>query len=110
MGFMRASNGRVIRPEILDNLPLDEKRRSLHDLTRLNRQSGRRPLRRLFERVVGAGEECNVLGVGAAWGDMGPYLRELYPGARVTSLDYRTDHLLPAPPPRVAADAFQLPF
>src|SRR5450756_193148 len=40
MGFMRAMNGRIIRPEILDDLPLAQKRRSLEDLTLLNRQSG----------------------------------------------------------------------
>jgi 2-polyprenyl-3-methyl-5-hydroxy-6-metoxy-1,4-benzoquinol methylase len=110
MGFMRAMNGRIIRPEILDDLPLAQKRRSLEDLTLLNRQSGRRPLRRLLKRVVRPDDEFTILDIGAASGDMGRYMRELYPGARVASLDYRPDHLMLAPPPRIVADAFRLPF
>ena len=110
MGFMRAAGGRIIRPEILDELPLERKRRSLADLTRLNRQSGARPLRRLFAGAADREEAFTLLDVGAASGDMGRYVRELYPAARVTSLDYKVDHLLLAPPPRVAADAFSLPF
>ncbi len=110
MGFMRAMGGRIIRPEILDDLALDRKRRSLEDLTRLNRQSGRRPLRRLLEQVVRPNDAFTVLDIGAASGDLWRYARELYPGARVTSLDYRPDHLTPAPCPRVCADAFRIPF
>jgi SAM-dependent methyltransferase len=110
MGFMRAMNGRIIRPEILDDLPLAQKRRSLADLTVLNRQSGRRPLRNLLSRVVGPREEFTILDIGAASGDMGRYIHKLYPGARVTSLDYRQEHLMLAAPPRIAADAFRIPL
>jgi 2-polyprenyl-3-methyl-5-hydroxy-6-metoxy-1,4-benzoquinol methylase len=51
-----------------------------------------------------------MLDVGAASGDMGRAVRELYPLARVTSLDYRHYHLAAADPPRVVADAFRIPF
>ncbi|MGH9594797.1 MAG: class I SAM-dependent methyltransferase, partial [Bryobacteraceae bacterium] len=35
---------------------------------------------------------------------------EWYPGARVSSLDYLASHLADCPGPRIAADAFRLPF
>jgi ubiquinone/menaquinone biosynthesis C-methylase UbiE len=101
---------RVIRPELLDDVPLERKRGSLADLDRLNGQSGVRPFRETLARVVGPDEAFSALDVGAASGFMGRYLQDLYPRARVASLDYRLDHLAPAPPPRVAADAFRLPF
>src|SRR5438874_1314712 len=107
---MRAMGGRLIRPEILDDLPLDQKRNSLRDLTRLNQQSGRRPLRRLLEQAVPRSGPFTLLDVGAASGDMGSYIGRLYPGARVTSLDYKPEHLAQAPQTRVVADAFRLPF
>jgi hypothetical protein len=107
---MHAMGGRIIRPEILDDLPLEQKRESLRDLTRLNQQSGYRPLRRLLKSAVQRGSAFTLLDVGAASGDLGVYIRSLYPEARVTSLDYRPEHLASASPPRVAADAFRLPF
>jgi len=107
---MRAMGGRLIRPEILDDLPLDQKRNSMRDLTRLNQQSGRRPLRRLLEQAVPRSGPFTLLDVGAASGDMGSYIGRLYPGARVTSLDYKPEHLAQAPQTRVVADAFRLPF
>jgi len=107
---MHAMGGRLIRPEILDDLPLEQKRNSLRDLTRLNQQSGRRPLRRLLAEAVPEGRPFSLLDVGAASGDMGAYIASLHPGIRVTSLDYRQEHLQPAPQPRVVADAFRLPF
>ena len=41
---------------------------------------------------------------------MGECLRRRFPNAMVVSLDHRSFHLRNAPGPRVAADAFQLPF
>ena len=41
---------------------------------------------------------------------MGACIRALYPHARVTSLDRLESHLEKAPTPKVAADAFALPF
>ncbi len=107
---MRALGGRIIRPEILDDLPLEQKRNSLNDLTRLNRQSGYRPLRRLLARAVPASAAFTLLDVGAATGHMTSYIASLYPAAAVTSLDYRLEHLSSKPERRVAADAFLLPF
>jgi ubiquinone/menaquinone biosynthesis C-methylase UbiE len=104
--------GRVIRPEILDDLPLEDARRSLDDLVRLNRQwGGHSTLRWLLAQAIASDRETfSLLDVGAASGDMGECVRRWYPGATVTSLDYRASHLEPCAPPKVVADAFGLPF
>ncbi|HTS76788.1 MAG TPA: methyltransferase domain-containing protein [Bryobacteraceae bacterium] len=101
--------GRVLKPELLDSLPEPQARASLDDLTRINRHwGGHATLRRLLaENVVG---DFSLLDVGAASGDMGACVRRWYPGARVTSLDRIVSHLTRAAAPRVAADAFALPF
>ena len=103
---------RVIRPEILDSLPLAEARRSLDDLVRLNRSwGGYSTLRWLMARAVpNKRETFSLLDVGAASGDMGACVRQWYPRATVTSLDYRASHLDACAAPRVVGDAFALPF
>ena len=55
-------------------------------------------------------DSFSVLDVGAASGDMGAAIRRRYPRARVTSLDYKGDHLAQAADPKLVADAFRLPF
>jgi len=106
---MHCLRGRVLKPEILDTLPEAEARASLNDLTRINRHwGGHSTLRHLLqENVAGA---FTLLDVGAASGDMGERIREWYPQACVTSLDRIPSHLSKAPSPKVAADAFALPF
>src|SRR5438128_1524337 len=102
---------RVIRPEILDDSDAEYAAPSVRDLIRLNRYFGGYPaLRAVLPDVARPGETFSVLDVGAASGDMGAVIRRARPGARVTSLDYRVDHLRGAAPPVVVADAFQLPF
>ena len=56
------------------------------------------------------GQPFSVLDVGAASGDMGACIRQWYPAAKVTSLDYVASHLAGSPGQRVAGDAFRLPF
>lgn len=106
---MHCLGGRVLKPEILDTLPEAQARASLADLTRINaRWGGHSTLRHLLkENVSGA---FTLLDVGAASGDMGARIREWYPQARVTSLDRIPSHLSKAGAPRVAGDAFALPF
>lgn len=102
---------RVIVPEMLDHAPPDVTRASLRDLARINRYlGGHYALGRLFARVARPDEAFSVLDIGAASGDMGAAIRRRYPNARVTSLDYLADHLAQAAHPKVAADAFHLPF
>ena len=107
---MHCFSGRVLKPEILDSLPYDQARASLADLTRINRLwGGRAALRRLLRDAIGE-PQFSLLDVGAASGDMGKSIREWYPEARVTSLDHVASHLAAAPDPRIAGDAFSLPF
>ena len=102
--------GRVLKPEILDTLPYDQAKASLSDLIRLNRVwGGHSTLRHLLRQTVPEGP-FSLLDVGAASGDMGMRIREWYPQARVISLDRITSHLANAHGPRVAGDAFGLPF
>ena len=102
---------RVILPELLDGTPDAEAVGAVRDLTRINRYlGGYWTVGRLFDRVVKPGDAFTVLDVGAASGDMGAAIRRGYPQARVTSLDRKRNHLAEAAPPRLQADAFELPF
>jgi SAM-dependent methyltransferase len=102
---------RVIVPEMLDHAPPDVTRASLRDLARINRYlGGYYVLGRLFASVARPADSFSVLDVGAASGDMGAAIRRRYPHARVTSLDYKADHLAQASDPKLVADAFGLPF
>lgn len=104
-------HGRVLRPEILDTLPYERARASLGDLVRINRHwGGHSTLKHLLAEAVRPDETFTLLDVGAASGDMGAVARRCYPRARVTSLDRVASHLTICDTPRVAADAFCLPF
>jgi hypothetical protein len=96
---------------MLDHAPPDVARASLRDLTRINRYlGGYLVVWKMFARLVQPGESFSVLDVGAASGDMGAAILRSFPNARVTSVDYKTTHLAQAADPKVAADAFLLPF
>jgi 2-polyprenyl-3-methyl-5-hydroxy-6-metoxy-1,4-benzoquinol methylase len=108
---MHCLGNRVILPELLDSLPPEQARASLRDLVRINRRwGGHSTLRRLLTETVGKADKFSVLDVGAASGDMGACIREWYPGAVVTSLDYVESHLAGSAGPKVVGDAFGLPF
>jgi len=107
----RVLSARLIEPEMLDHAPPDVARASLRDLARVNRYlGGYLVLRNMFARVMQPGDSFSVLDVGAASGDMGAAIRRSFPGVRVTSLDYKADHLAQAADPKLVADAFHLPF
>jgi SAM-dependent methyltransferase len=96
---------------MLDHAPPEVACASLRDLERVNRYlGGRLVLRGMFARLVQPGESFSVLDVGAASGDMGAAILRRFPRARVTSLDYKGDHLAQAADPKLVADAFHLPF
>lgn len=102
---------RVITPELLDHAPPEEARENLRDLVRVNRYfGGHWVLRRIFSSFVAPQQSFSVLDIGAASGDMGAALRQRYPNATVTSLDRNAGHLESAAQPKLAGDAFQLPF
>jgi SAM-dependent methyltransferase len=108
---MHCLGNRLILPEILDTLPPGQARASLQDLVRINHYwGGHSTLRSLLKETVVEGEAFSILDVGAASGDMGARIREWYPAAEVTSLDYVASHLGSSAERRVAADAFRLPF
>jgi SAM-dependent methyltransferase len=102
---------RHIVPEMLDHAPPEVARASLRDLERVNRYlGGYLVVRKMFARLVRPGESFSVLDVGAASGDMGAAILRRFPRARVTSLDYKDDHIIQAAHPKLLADAFHLPF
>ena len=102
---------RIIEPELLDHLPAEEARPNLADLVRINQRfGGHSVIRKSLARVVRKGEPFTVLDVGAASGDTARLVRKLYPAASAVSLDYSAANLQMAPPPKVIADAFALPF
>ena len=103
--------GRVITPELLDEVPPAEAIPSLRDLVRINRYlGGYSTLRSMLRQIVAPTEPFSLLDVGAASGDMGRVVLHGYPNASVTSFDYKLDHLTPAANPRLVGDAFALPF
>lgn len=108
--FAMASN-RLLQPELLDSAAPALADPNLRDLARINRWfGGHRALLAVLSRIVGRRELFTVLDVGAGSGDMGRCIHRRFPKARVTSLDRRSFHLSRAEAPKVAADAFRLPF
>ena len=103
--------GRVIVPELLDRAGPEETRLNLDDLIRINRMfGGYRILRPLIGQFVKPEDSFTLLDVGAASGDMGREIHKAFPGGHVVSLDRRFPNLSFAPAPKLAADAFRLPF
>lgn len=82
----------------------------MRDLVRINRYLGGHEATRKALYSVAPDRPFTVLDVGAASGDTAEVIRDRYPRASVTSLDYKLHHLRAAASPKVAADAFRLPF
>jgi ubiquinone/menaquinone biosynthesis C-methylase UbiE len=102
---------RVLKPELMDDADPAEAAVCLRDLARINRWfGGHRALVQVLKTLLKPGERFSILDVGAASGDMGGVIRNHFSGATVVSLDYRVSHLRLGQGPRVAANAFQLPF
>jgi 2-polyprenyl-3-methyl-5-hydroxy-6-metoxy-1,4-benzoquinol methylase len=103
--------GRVLKPELLDSAASESRNRNLDDIARINRWfGGHRILLRVLRDLASPRERFSVLDVGAASGDMGECIRKAFPNARVLVTDYRLAHLRNGALPRLAADAFRLPF
>ena len=108
---MHCLGKRLILPELLDTLPPEQARASLGDLVRINRRwGGHSTLRKLLAETVPGAGRFSVLDVGAASGDMGACIRQWYPEASVTSLDYVESHLGGPSGTKIAGDAFRMPF
>jgi SAM-dependent methyltransferase len=104
------SSRRIIRHEILDEQTPEAGAKSLRDLVRINRYLGGHEASRKALRSVAPNRPFTMLDVGAASGDTAEAIRAAFPSARVTSLDYKRHHLRRAAEPKVAGDAFRLPF
>lgn len=99
---------RIIEPEWLDHATDAEVDANLRDLRFLNRWFGAHGILRDCLRAIPAPR--TILDVGAASGDMGRIAAQVHPQASVISLDLQARNLQRATAPRVAADAFALPF
>ncbi|HLY17333.1 MAG TPA: methyltransferase domain-containing protein [Bryobacteraceae bacterium] len=98
------------QPELLETAEPVLADRNLCDLARINRWfGGHRALLQILGELAPV-EPFTLLDIGAGSGDMGWSIGGRFPGSQVTSLDRRRFHLRRAQSPRVAADAFQLPF
>jgi SAM-dependent methyltransferase len=109
---MAIGHERVIVPELLDHASPDVARANLRDLVRINRYlGGHAILRRVMADLVRSTEDrFSMLDIGAASGDMGAFLQRRYRRAIITSLDRSCVHLERAAHPKLAGDAFRLPF
>jgi len=110
-GRVAIAEQRVIIPELLDHASPEDALQCLKDLARINRYfGGYRTLRKIFGEFVRPQESFSVLDVGAGSGDLGAALRRSYTRATVVSLDRQRVHVNAAPHPKLAADAFRMPF
>jgi len=104
-------NGRSLRAERLEAAEVEEVQENLLDIARINRWfGGHRTLLQLLRGLVGPLDRFSIVDVGAASGDMGRCIQNRFPRATVVSLDRQALHLKTANTPRIAADAFALPF
>lgn len=111
MALMTAWAARSIQPELLDSAAGPDREASLRDLTRINRfLGGHRILRQLLRPLVRRDEAFSILDIGAASGDMTRVVLRAFPRASVACFDLSPRHLAAAPQPRIAGDAFLLPF
>jgi 2-polyprenyl-3-methyl-5-hydroxy-6-metoxy-1,4-benzoquinol methylase len=111
MALLRVFANRLIQPELLDHALPDEARLNLADLVRINRNlGGHSTIRGMLAQVVPPDDKFTLLDIGAASGDTARLILQLYPRAYVTSLDYSPVNLEAAPPSKLIADAFELPF
>lgn len=109
--MIHARGGRVIVPELLDGAPDAEAEINLQEIAFLNRWfGGHRVLRGSLRELYGPQEAFTMLDVGAATGDVARTVARAFPAARVTCLDWQERNLRSAPQPKVAANAFSLPF
>jgi SAM-dependent methyltransferase len=102
---------RTLAAELLDHAAPEEAQRNLANLRRLNRWTGAGlELRRQLRQHFAPAEAFRFLDIGAASGDMSLGVGEAFANSVRVSLDLSFEHLRHAEFPKVAADAFHLPF
>jgi SAM-dependent methyltransferase len=103
--------GRVIRPEMLETASDADAARNLADIAWLNRWFGVHAIvRRLLGKAVEGNARFSMLDVGAGSGDIGRAMKRRYPDSVIVSMDHSLRNLSGAAEPRLAGDAFRLPF
>ena len=109
--MIHARGGRLLVREILDDAPDEEAQQNLRELTRINRWfGGHRVLRGSLRQLYATDAAFSMLDVGAATGDVARTVKKAFPQSQVTCLDWQTRNLRFAPHPKVAGNAFALPF
>ena len=109
--MIHARGGRLLVREILDDAPDEEAQQNLRELTRINRWlGGHRVLRGSLRQLYPPDAPFTMLDVGAATGDVARTVKKAFPQAEVTCLDWQTRNLRSAPHPKVAGNAFAMPF
>jgi hypothetical protein len=109
-GKLIRRSGRILRPELPDSAASALADRNQRDITRVNRWfRDHRALLRVLKDPAHPRKKFSVLDVGAWSRDMGKPIPRRYRNATV-SFDHRSLHLRHALGPRMAADAFTLPF
>ncbi|HEX4231656.1 MAG TPA: methyltransferase domain-containing protein [Bryobacteraceae bacterium] len=102
---------RLIEPELLDHADLADAQVNLQELVLLNKRfGGHSTIRKLLQQAALEQKPFTLLDVGAASGDSGRLIREIYPQARVTNFDCNAVNLANAPHPKLIGDAFRMPF
>ena len=108
---MDSLSRRVIRPELLDGAGDEEAAVNLADLRSINRWlGGHAVLRGCLRRWFRTQDSFRMLDIGAASGDGARVVRNAFPRCQVISLDLLRRNLRLAPEPKLAGDAFRLPF
>jgi SAM-dependent methyltransferase len=107
---LKSLRTRVIEPELMDDEPVEEAVAAMRSVERINALLGGNRVTRLLIDESAPHGPFSLLDVGAGGGQAGKIISAIRPDARVTSLDYRVHQVAAAHPPRLAADAFRLPF
>lgn len=111
LSFLHVLRKRLIKPELLDHAPPEEARRNLADLVHINQKfGGHAAIRYIMSQVATQSDKFTLLDIGAASGDTAQLVKRLYSDACVVNLDRSSVNIRDAPPPRLVADAFRLPF
>lgn len=101
---------RRIEVEVLDAAGDEAARGNLADLVWINRHLGGHAVTLKLLRSLRPDQRFTFLDVGAASGDHGRVVMRAFPEATVVSADHAVRNLAGAAKPRVAADAFRMPF
>lgn len=109
--MLKVLRTRVLSEEAMASASDADLEQNLRDLRFINRWTGaRRKLRSLLGEHFQKDDAFSFLDVGAASGDLAENVRTEFPHAKTLVLDLDPRNLRLAPQPKIAGDAFRLPF